>query len=225
MEKRQVAYKIRIGDLLNGNAIYNGDKFSCLEVKEKKIARVNVVCNVVDKYSNPEKNYSSLTIDDGTGQLKIKAFSDASILLQNLEIGDTIKVIGYLRIYNNELYISPEIALRSDPKWAYVRKLELIKEFGEFKNEFEPKYEPTRQNEPQEEIQEEVIEREKVYDVDENPKTQILKKIKENKEGVDIEQLIMALKFPVNQINEIVSNLISEGEIYESRPGFLRSLD
>jgi hypothetical protein len=224
MEKRQVAYKIRIGDLMKGNIIYNGDRFSALEVKEKKIARVNIICNVVDKYSNPEKSYNTLTIDDGTDQIRIKAFSDASILLNGLEIGDTIKVIGWIRSYNDELYIAPEIAVRVDSKWAYVRKLELIKEFGEFKSEFEPKYEIPKESQP-EEIEEEVISREKVYDIADSPKSTILKKIKENKDGIDIEQLIMALNFPVDQINEIKSSLISEGEIYESRPGYLRSLD
>ena len=224
MEKRQTAYKIRIWDLLNASPIMNGDRFSALEVREKRVSRVNVICNVIDKYSNPEKSYNTLTIDDGTGQMRIKAFSDAYILLSGIEIGDTIKIIGFLREYNDELYISPEIAVRVDPKWAYVRKLELIKDYGEFKNEFDEKPRAKAQ-EPE---YEEVIEREKIIDNIESietTKATILKKIKENKEGIDIEKLIMELKLPVNEINETVSDLLSEGEIYESRPGFLRSLD
>jgi len=217
MEKRQIAYKLRIGDLLKGNVVFNGDRFSSLEINEKKISRVNVICNIVDKYSNPEKNYNTLTIDDGTGQIRIKAFSDASILLNGLEIGDTIKLIGLLKSYNDELYISPEIAVRIEPKWAYVRKLELIKEYGEFKSGFEPKPEIA---EP-----EEIIENEKVYGLEETAKTIILKKIKENKEGIDIEKLIMELKLPANEINETISELVASGEIYEPRPGILRSLD
>jgi len=216
VEKRQIAYKLRIGDLLKGNVVFNGDRFSSLEINERQISRVNVICNIVDKYSNPEKSYNTLTIDDGTGQIRIKAFSDASILLNGLEIGDTIKVIGLLKSYNDELYISPEIAIRVEPKWAYVRKLELIKEYGEFKSGFEPKPEI---------VEDEIIENEKVYDVEETAKTIILKKIKESKEGIDIEKLIMELKIPANEINETISGLVASGEIYEPRPGFLRSLD
>jgi len=217
VEKRQTAYKIRIGDLLKGNIVYNGDRFSSLEVSERKISRVNIICNIVDKYSNPEKNYCTLTADDGTGQIRIKAFSDFFAVLDSLEIGDIIKAIGWLRSYNDELYILPEIAVRVNPKWAYVRKLELLKEYGEFKAGFESKNEI----EPEEEI----IEKEKVYDTEDTPKTIILKKIKENKDGIDIEQLIMEVKLAVNEINETVSGLIASGEIYEPRPGFLRSLD
>ena len=215
---RQIAYKIRIGDVLNGNIVFDGEKFSSLEVKEKKVSRVNVICNIVDKYENPEKNFNTITLDDGTGQIRVKAFSDSSILLKGLEIGDTVRIVGWLRYYNDEIYILPEIAVRLDPKWGYVRRLELIKEYGEFKEE--PVAEKAEQVDEVEEI-----EREKVLDLEESPKMIILKKIKENAEGIDIERLIMELKFSVEEINETIKNLIAEGEIYEPRPGFLRSLD
>lgn len=224
-EKRQVAHKMRIGDMLNGNIIYNGDRFSALEALNKRISRVNLICNIVDKYSNPEKSYNSITVDDGTGQIKVKAFSDSSILLENLEIGDTVRIVGWLRFYNDEIYVAPEIALRMDPKWGYVRKLELIKEYGEFKDQA---IEVSQVKQPAAPVQqeEEIIVKEKVLDEEsQSPKAVILKKIKENKEGIDIEQLILALKFPVNEIHEFISSLIADGEIYEPRPGYLRSLD
>jgi len=216
---RQIAYKIRLGDVLNGNIVFDGEKFSSLEVKEKKVSRVNVICNIVDKYENPEKSYNTITLDDGTGQIRVKAFSDSSILLKGMEIGDTVRIVGWLRYYNDELYILPEIAVRLDPKWGYVRRLELIKEYGEFK-EIEPVAEKVEQVEEVEEI-----EREKIMDMEEGPKMLILKKIKENAEGIDIEKLIMELKFSVEEINGTIKNLIAEGEIYEPRPGHLRGLD
>ena len=225
-EKRQTAYRIRIGDLLNGNIVFDGERFSSLEVKSRKISRVNLVCNVVDKYSNPEKNFNSLTVDDGTGQIRLKAFSDSAVLLNGLDIGDTTKVIGWIRHYNDELYVAPEIAIRVDPKWAYVRRLELTKEYGEFKEEFEPKF--SSENQAQEQG-EEIITREKVLDTintnQETPKALIHKKIKENPDGIDVEKLILDLQLPVDDINKTVKDLIAEGEVYEPRPGFLRSLD
>jgi hypothetical protein len=225
-EKRQTAYKIRIGDLLNGNIVFDGERFSSLEVKNKRISRINLVCNVIDKYSNPEKSFNSLTVDDGTGQIRLKAFSDSAILLEGLDIGDIIKIIGWIRHYNDELYIAPEIAIRVDPKWAYVRKLELIKEYGEFKEEFDSKFSsPTEASQTEVEAAEEIIEKEKVFDSVDSPKAVIIKKIKENTAGIDIEKLILELKLPVDEINKSVKDLIAEGAIYESRPGFLRSLD
>ena len=221
---RQVAHKIRIGDLLNGNIVFDGDKFSSLEVKDKKVSRVNAICNIVEKYENPEKNFNSITLDDGTGQIRVKAFSDSAILLKGLEIGDTVRIVGWLRYYNDEIYILPEIAVRMDPKWGYVRRLELIKEYGEFKEPEQPAPEPVKETvEQQTEVEE--IEREKVLDLEDSSKMTILKKIKESAEGIDIEKLIMELKFSVDEINNVIKALIAEGEIYESRPGFLRSLD
>ncbi|MEM2956294.1 MAG: OB-fold nucleic acid binding domain-containing protein [Candidatus Pacearchaeota archaeon] len=221
VQLRQVAYKVRICDLLSGNIIFNGERFSSLEIKDKKVSRVNIICNVIDKYTNPEKNFSSLTVDDGTGQVRIKAFSDSISLLDGLDIGDTIKVIGWLRFFNDELYILPEIAIKIDPKWGYVRKLELAKEYGEFKEETQKK--------PFEEEINEIIEKEKILDEniepEKNAKSIILKKIKENPDGIDVEKLIMELNISIDEINDSLKDLIAEGEIYEPRPGHLRSLD
>jgi len=216
--QRQTAYKMRIGDLLNGNIIFNGDRFSSLEIKNQKIARVNLIVNVVDKYSNESKNYHAITIDDGTGQIRVKGFSDSSFLLLPVQIGDTIKIVGWIRHFNDEIYVLPEIVLRVDPKWAYVRKLELLKEYGEYKENI--------QDSEQQEQEPEII-REKLEDneAQESAKSIILRKIKENKEGIDMEKLILEIKCSMDEINDAVSELISEGEIYEPKPGHLRSLD
>ena len=57
--KRHIAFKFRIGDLLIGKPIMDGERFSFLELGDKKIMRVNVVGNIVDKYeSEGEKRYS-----------------------------------------------------------------------------------------------------------------------------------------------------------------------
>ena len=73
--KRHIAFKFRIGDLLIGKPIMDGERFSFLELGDKKIMRVNVMGNIIDKYeSEGEKKYSFLTLDDGSGQIKLKSF-------------------------------------------------------------------------------------------------------------------------------------------------------
>ena len=77
--KRHTAYKFRIGDILVGkpttNNTGNGERFAFLELGDKKIVRVNIIGNVVDKYESAgETRYISLTVDDGSGQIKVKAF-------------------------------------------------------------------------------------------------------------------------------------------------------
>lgn len=65
--KRNIAFKFRIGDLLIGKPIIDGERFSFLELGDKKIVRVNLIGNIVEKYeSEGEKKYSVLTLDDGS---------------------------------------------------------------------------------------------------------------------------------------------------------------
>ena len=45
-----------------------------------------------------------------------------------------------------------------------------------------------------------------------------------NKEGIDIDKIIMELKHPIEEINSAVSDMLGEAEIYEPKPGRLRLL-
>ena len=57
--KRNIAYKFRIGDILSGKPMINNERFSFLDLENKKVIRVNVVGSIVDKYENEgEKKFS-----------------------------------------------------------------------------------------------------------------------------------------------------------------------
>ena len=127
--KRNIAYKYRIGDLLIGKPIFDAERFSFLDLGDKKIVRVNIVGNIVDKYeSEGEKKYIFFTLDDGSGQIKLKSFGDDVAKFKEVQPGDTVVVIGVLRNFNNETYVSPEIIKEQDPKYLLVRKLEIEKD-------------------------------------------------------------------------------------------------
>lgn len=202
--KRNVAYKFRIGDLLIGNPVMDGERFSFLELGDKKIIRVNLVGNVIEKYdSEGEKQYSFITLDDGSAQIKAKAFGDDVEKLNDINQGETILVIGVLRIFNNELYISPEIVRKMPSQYLLVRKLEIEKQ--------------GKRTAPV------VYEREKIIAIKEN----LLDIIKnaENNEGIEMEEIIMSLKsFSPDIINQEIKRLLEEGIIFEPRPGKMRYL-
>jgi len=201
--KRNVAYKLRIGDVLVGKPIFDEERFSFLELGDKKIVRVNVIGNVVEKYeSSGEKQYSFLTIDDGSGQIKVKAFGDDIKKLNPLSQGQTILLIGVLRHFNNEVYISPEIARVLQPEYLLVRKLEVDKERV---------------------VHSVPVEREKIIAV----KDALLKKIRdaEADDGIEIEKIIMGFReISPDMINQEIQKLLEEGIIFEPRPGKLRWL-
>lgn len=202
--KRNIAYKLRIGDILIGKPIFDQDRFSFIELGDKKIVRVNIIGNIVDRYdAEGERKYTFLTIDDGSGQIKIKAFGDDIELLKEITQGLTVVLIGRLRNFNNETYVAPEIVKEKEPKYLLVRKLELEKS----KSETAPL--PTEKKE--------------ITAI----KDKILEKIKsaEAEGGAEVDKIIMELReTSPEMINQEVKKLLEEGIIFEPRPGKLRWL-
>ncbi len=201
--KRNIAYKLRVGDILMGKPIFDGERFSFLELGDKKIIRVNIIANIVDKYeSEGEKRFLVFTIDDGTGQIKARAFAEDVEKFNKFVQGQTVVVIGVLRSFNNEIYILPEIIKEKDPRYLLLRKLEVEKT----KNQTTPE-----------------IPKEKIKAL----KDRLLEKIKEAEEegGIDTEKLIMNITDATPEIiNSEIRKLLEEGIIFEPRPGRVRWL-
>jgi RPA family protein len=196
--KRNVAFKLRIGDVLKAKPILNEGKLLFLELGDKKISRVNMIANVIEKYvQDGEKKYASVTIDDASGQIRLKSFGDEIIKLKDLVQGDTVQVVGVVREYNSELYLLPEIVKKVDAKWLLVRKLEIQ---NSRKDIVQTGNVPVRDT-----IQE------------------IIRKA-DDEGGVDIDKLIMDVEASPDLINQEVKKLIEEGLVYEPRPGRLRYL-
>lgn len=200
--KRNIAFKLRIGDILMGKPVLDGERFSFLELGDKKIVRVNVIGNIIEKFdSEGEKRFSVLTLDDGSGQLKLRVFADDVEKFKNIVQGQTVLVIGLLRSFNNEIYLNPEIMREQDTKYLLVRKLETDKN----------------------KIQVEPIARDQIIAV----KDKILGAIKSAEEegGIEVEKIILSLKdiSPVI-INQEIQKFLEEGIVFEPRPGKVRYL-
>jgi len=200
--KRNIAFKLRIGDILMGKPVFDEERFSFLELGDKKIVRVNVVGNIVEKFdSEGEKRFSVLNLDDGSGQIKLRVFADDVEKFKNITQGQTVLVIGLLRSFNNEIYINPEIMKEQDIKYLLIRKLE------------------TEKNK----VQAEPIARDQIIAV----KDKILGAIKsaEDEGGIEIEKIILSLKdiSPII-INQEIQKFLEEGIIFEPRPGKVRYL-
>ena len=197
--KRQTAIKLKIGDIFNGKPIIENERFNAMEINGRNVSRVNIVANVVEKYTSSEKKYVSLTIDDASGQLRVKIFGDDVDKFLEVTQGDTVLVIGLLRQYNQELYITPEIIKKQDPRYLLVRKLEFEKEL--------PK---------------KVLENKNGFDISD----EIISKIKESEpNGIENEKIIIDLKdYPAEIINQEIKKALEGGVIYEPRPGILRYL-
>ena len=201
--KRNIAYKVRIGDLLIGKPIFDGERFSFLELGDKRIIRVNIIGNIIDKYeSEGERKYIFFTLDDGSGQIKLKCFAEDANKFRGVLQGQTVLVIGSLRNFNNETYISPEIIREEDTKYLLIRKLEIEKE-------------KSKNLAP--------LAREQIIAV----KDKILGIIKDAEKdgGIEMDKIIMDLRETSPEIiNQEIKKLLEEGIIFEPRPGKIRWL-
>lgn len=197
--KRHTAYKLKIGDVLSGSQITDGERLKFIDVNGTNVARVNLIANVIDKYiQDEEKKFASVTLDDASGQIKLKLFGEDIEKLKHLEQGDTILAIGLLREWNKEIYVTPEILKKKDPQYLLLRKLEVEK------------------NKPTEVDKKEITEL----------KDKMLAAIKREDAngGADIKSLVTELNTKQDTINQEIRKLLEEGIIYEPRPGKVRYL-
>jgi RecG-like helicase len=199
IRKRNIAYKLRIGDILKGKTITEAEKFIYLQLVEKRVVRVNILANCVDKFvQEGEKKYVSLTIDDASGQIQLKSFGEDIGILTKVSQGDTLQIIGNVREWNGDLYIIPEVVKVVDPRWLLVRKLEI---------------QNARKDIP--------------ADPSDSPvKDLIMEKIKQAEPdgGIDIETIKLDIEASPDTIDLEIKKLLEEGLIYEPRPGRLRYL-
>ena len=204
---RLTANKSWIFNLIHDPYIENQGEFESnyIEVGDKKISRINLISTVVNKFESEDKNYISLTLDDGTEEIRIKTWKDDTKLTKKVQIGDIILVIGKIRKYNDERYINPEIIKTLNINWEIARKLELIKIYGK----------PTQSSFSITKTEEEQVIEEISFSSN-NLTGNVLNLIEkyEDKDGITLEELKKELNLNVSDISKVLNELIKEGQVY-----------
>lgn len=122
---RLTARKIHIEDVIRGN-YYTQDGFDpnyIITPYGLRVSRGRIVGTVVDTYINDDETYGALTLDDGTETIRAKFFQDLD-MMENIQEGDIIEVIGKIKEYDDEVYIQPELLLPRNPNYELLRALE-----------------------------------------------------------------------------------------------------
>jgi len=241
--KRLVAKKVRISDIVNGK-YFHGSKE---EMKPsyvitpfgQKISRVNLIASVIEKFVSEDENYSSITIDDGTEAIRVKVFRDDIKILKEIEPGELSIVIGKIKEYNEETYISGEIVKKvEDMNFESLRKLEIlnilldrkkiideIKELSSKMPEEELRYYAKNKFGLNEEELEVIVENLRVVkEVDYKPKILELIESLDEGEGVEISKILELSDLPENVIENAINELLSSGSLYEPNPGILKKV-
>ncbi len=210
--RRNTASKVWISNIVNNNYVKGDSEWdpSYIRIKGKNISRISVIATVTSKYENEDKTFSSLTIDDGSSQIRTKTWREDSKILKDVNVGDIVHIIGKIRSYNEENYINPEVIRRlKNPNWELLRKLELIKEFGV------PKKTEIKKEEEKQVLVEEVKD-----SISEGDRQKIISNIEklDSVEGVKKARLITETTLDREKAESILQELLREGEIYEVEP-------
>jgi len=202
-QRRQIAYKVRIKNILESKYTKReGFNPNFLEINGREISRINIIGVVVQK--SAINNYKTIVMDDGSGEILARIFENDA-LLDNIQIGNVVLVIGRPREFSSEKYVLIEIIRKIEPEWAKVRKLELNLDIKTTNTDFKNK-----------KLQNEIV--------IESSKNKILKLIKDLDKG----EGVLADNIPVNSnedIDKIVSVLLKEGDVFEVKPGKLKVLE
>lgn len=206
-QKRQIAYKIRIKDILRGKYVKDeGWNPNYIELNGKRISRVNIIGTIVSKENMG--SFWSVLLDDGTEKINARSF-EQNQNLDSADIGDVVLVIGRPREYGNERYILIEIIKKiENKKWILFRKAEIDRKGIE---------EQTKENVFEKDVvTEEVIKQNSSADI-------VLERIQnlDKGEGADFEEVTKG----IDDGEEVISSLLSDGWIFEITPGKLKILE
>jgi RPA family protein len=228
--------KARISDVVSGKFVKKEGLEPSYVLTElgQRVSRVNLLGTIVDKFMSEDGNYSSVTIDDDSDSIRIKAFKEDARIFENLEIGDLVMVIGKVREYAEENYIIPEIVKKiANPNYECLHNLEILKQL-------------VKQKKIIEEIKGKEIgdieELKKKYDVDaeavdgaveslnteeeknEDYKPLVLETLDklDKEKGVEFKKLLKESKLQENIFEEVINELLSNGTCFEPKAGVLK---
>ena len=202
-QKRQVAYKARVSDILNSGFAKDDMSAGYIKLNGLNVSRVNVIASIILK-SGDGMSYNSAMIDDGTGKIILRTFENTN-LFSGVDVGDIVLVVGKIRVYNNERYIFPEIVKKLEKtEWMSLRKIELKDNIIEADN---------------------LAAGEIVEDTIQNTNQEVYTLIKrlDSGEGASIEEVISESKNP--DAEKIIGRLLENGDVFEIRPGKLKVLE
>lgn len=240
---RQTTVRARISDVINGKFIRKEGMEPSYVLTElgQKISRAHLLGTILDKFMSEDGNYSTITIDDDSDSIRIKAFRENVNIFDNLEIGDLVIVIGKVREYADENYIIPEIVKKIvNPNYESLHKLEVLKQLlkqkkvledikkerGKFADVEELKKYAEKKYGVDTEAVEAVVETLTVEEESEEKdyKPLVLETLEklDKGDGIEFKRLLDESKLPENTFEEVINELLSEGICFEPKPGVLK---
>ena len=242
---RQTMIQARVADVINGKFVRKEglEPSYVLTDLGQRISRVKLVGSVIDKFMSEDGNYSSITVDDDSDSIRVKAFKEDATMFDNLEIGDLALIIGKVREYAEENYVIPEVVKKIvNPDYESLHRLEVLKQLMRQKKAIKSIRREKENFLDFEELKSFVI---KKYGIDEQTVEGILETLAEEEEtkekdykpllletidkldkgkGVEMRKLLEESKLPEGMFEQVMNELLSEGLCYEPVPGVVKKV-
>jgi len=201
-QKRQIAFKISIADIINGNFVKDNFSAGYINLNELTISRVNIIGTVV--YKLEHESNPVIIIDDGTGKISLRSFEN-NAPFSKIDVGDAALVIGRVREFNGERYIMQEILKKvNDIDWLNLRKLELKN------NNYHNEITKTSEDVPSD-----------VVDFNEEIFT-LIRKLDDGNGALTEDVIKNSNK---SGAENIINKLMENGDIFEIKPGKIKVLE
>ena len=231
--ERQVAYKVWLKQIHESEYVkQEGWDPNYIKLGDKQVSRINIVVTVVGRFVADDGNYATLTLDDGTDTIRVKAFGPDVKLIEETKVGAVVRFVGKIKQYQDEKYLAPEIVKVIDnPNWLILHKLELGKIEPRTGDEPAPiaqqKPLPSTPAQPKEVPSEKTLSEPNASDAtpEANISSQILALVAE----LDVESGAPTAGI-ISKIGDEslakgkIAELLASGEIYEPKKGFLKLL-
>jgi len=213
--QRHTAHKVKIKDILDNEYVQREGESDYVTINDNQVSRVRIICTIVNKFTNDERKSGTIILDDGTEVISMRAWETEFHLIDNTAIGQLVEVVGRVRAYNDEVYLTPEIVKKVHPDWLVLRKLELGK--GK-KVKTEEKATPVEKKEVKKE------EPEEESSVDSELKDGVFNLIKDKgSKGATMDDLVKIVGDKTT-CKGILKELLEDDMIFEPRAGKYKAL-
>ncbi len=194
--------------------------------QQYKLSRVNILGVVVETYVNKENSYATLTLDDGSGRIVVKAWKEDVPNLQRFHTGEVALVLGRVK-EGSPYYIQSEVARPLSETWLQFRKAELLKLYGQAPAAPVVKFTPRQSSSSDDEEMMTAVVEEKIDDTPStNARGKILQLIESlnTGDGADYTQVVQQSGVSEAQAEQFIQDMLKDGEVFQMKPGRLALL-
>ena len=249
MKKRAPSVRMRLDEIHKGTFVTAEEDFELnylITTDARKIFRVKVVATIVSEpYISDDSAYGRVTLDDGFDTISGAVFREQTGLLEDVELGQIVQVIGKIREWQGEKQLTLEAISPVESNFMLLHRIEIINALKEHVTLLKQAQEiyareedlrSAREVAKQKGIPTDIIEaidelkylaehpeeEEPVVSKNEMMKSQVMSFIESNEGGVEMDKILATFSdtYTAEEIEDAVKELLSIGEIFERKINF-----